>query len=131
MQKADLLRLPGRRYNETYRKDFSEDELVQLRAEFVEKSKEAFKMEEEKKEFMDDWKENMKPIKTELDRLLPIASNGYEMVTKEVEYFVNDDLGIVEFVDPETGDIVGDRKLRNEEKLPLINQINEQDGRQN
>ena len=120
MSKADLLRIPGRVHYETYKKEYTDEELNQIRAEFVTRSAELYRLEEEKKEITDKFKARMKPIKDEVTRLLPICDKGYEIVSSEVTYHVDDEMGIIEFIDPETGDVIGNRKLKKKKKVPLL-----------
>jgi uncharacterized FlaG/YvyC family protein len=125
VQKADLVRIPGRRYHEQYLKEYSDEEVAEMNAEFVEKSVELNRLETEKKEFNDSIKDQMGPIKESLKRLLPILDTKSEVISQEVEYAVNDNLGIIEFIDPNSGEVVGNRKLRSEERLPLLTKISE------
>jgi hypothetical protein len=125
MSKADLLRIPGRRTHEQYKKEYSESELNEVKSDFVETSAELDKLEEKKKGFMDVWKEETKPLKAEVKRLLPICHKGYEWVSAEVENVVNDDEGTVEFIDIDTGEKVGYRKQVASERIVLFNKVEE------
>lgn len=116
----EYLRLPNRRVTETYRKEFSENELTKLRAECISESYELTELEANMKEIVDKLKAEIKDKKALVARLLPIAKHGYEVVTEEVNTHYDDELGIVEYFSIEDGTKVGERKQRVEEKLPLF-----------
>lgn len=116
----EYLRLANRTTTETYRKEFTDEELVKLRAEFVAESYELSLVEAEMKQQMDEFKEEIKAKKEVVKRLLPIVRNGYEIVTGDVRPVYNDEEGIVEFYDPNSSDLVGSRKQKAEERLSLF-----------
>ena len=114
------LRLPNRRVVETYKKEFTEQELAALRSEFTSESFELSELKAEMKKVVDELKAEIKEKEAIVARLLPIAKHGYEIVTGEVNTHYDDESGIVEYYSIEDGTKVGERKQRMEEKLPLF-----------
>lgn len=119
-ENPEYLRLPNRVVEETYRKEFTESELAAIRAEFTNESFELSLIKAEKKKVTDEFNEELKAKKAIVARLLPIAKNGYEMVTSKVHTHYDDSTGMVDFIDVESGDIVGSRRQRPEERTALF-----------
>lgn len=117
---SDLLRIPGRQFRESFTKQYNDDELATLRVKHIDTLVEINTLEMELKAFTDDIKEQLKPLKKEAERLLPIVKSGQEFVSQDVFYDIDESLATINFIDPETSEVIGKRKMTREERSPLF-----------
>jgi hypothetical protein len=117
---SDLLRIPGRQFRESFTKQYNDDELANLRVKHIDTLVEINTLEMKLKAFTDDIKEQLKPLKKEAERLLPIVKSGQEFVSQDVFYDIDESLATINFIDPETSEVIGKRKMTREERSPLF-----------
>jgi hypothetical protein len=116
----ELLRIPGRQFRESFTKQYNDEELAALRVKHIDILVEVDTLQRELKDFTDSIKEQLKPLIEESKKLLPIVKNGQEFVSQDVFYDIDEELATINFIDPNTSEVIGKRKMTREERLPLF-----------
>lgn len=116
----ELLRIPGRQFRESFTKQYNDEELATLRVKHIDLLVEIDTLQRELKDFTDSIKEQLKPLIEESKKLLPIVKNGQEFVSQDVFYDIDEELATINFIDPNTSEVIGKRKMTREERLPLF-----------
>ena len=101
--------------NFQYPKELSPDEIAELKDELSSESITLSKLEERKKELMDEIKSEIKPVKDEVNRVLQLLRTRIEEVEEEVYLIADQEEGMMGYYNQD-GKLVHQRLLRGNEK---------------
>jgi len=101
--------------NFQYPKELSSDEIAELKDELSSESITLSKLEERKKELMDEIKSEIKPVKDEVNRVLQLLRTRIEEVEEEVYLIADQEEGMMGYYNQD-GKLVHQRLLRGNEK---------------
>ena len=121
----ELLRVPGRLFRENFAKSYSEKDLDRLKSEHIDTLIEIDYLEQKLKAFQDQIKEQLKPLKEKAKELLPVVKTGQQIVNQDVYYDIDDELAVINFIDPQTSEVIGKRKMTREERSPIFTNENQ------
>lgn len=104
-----------------YPRDLSHDEISELKDQLSNESISLSKLEEKKKEAMDEFKNKIDPFKKEVKRLLHLLRTRSEEVEEEVYLLADQEEGMMGYYNSR-GELVHQRLLRGSEKqLRIMN----------
>lgn len=98
-----------------YPRELSPDEIAELKDELSSESITLSKLEEKKKELMDEMKAEIKPVKAEVQRILQLLRTRIEEVEEEVYLIADQEEGMMGYYNSK-GELVHQRLLRGNEK---------------
>ena len=102
----------------TYYEELTAEELIRKRAEFSGKSIDIARIKDRKKEAMDNFKAELKPIEIEASTLLAEIKTGHREKEGKVFKMINLDEGMVGFY-TEEGNLIDSRPATMEERTQL------------
>lgn len=125
-ERLDILRTNAEGIEDfTYSKPITPEELDRLKSEVVKTNIEIAKLEESKKNFMDNWKLEKKPKSDQLDHDLGLIRSGVKEITETVFLMADQESGEMKYYNA-AGECVFYRPLyQNERQLRIFNQANE------
>lgn len=98
-----------------YPRELASDEILELKDNLSDESIRLSKLDEKRKEAMAEFKNEMKPIKTEVARILRLLRTRNEEVEEKVYLIADQDEGMMGYYNSK-GQLVHSRLLRGEEK---------------
>ena len=98
----------------TYPKQLDDRQMGAVKDEFTKTAIQMARMNEEKKQFMDEFRNRMKPVKMTMESVLNTIRNKHEEITENVYLIKDTDTGKMAYYNA-AGELVHHRPLRDEE----------------
>lgn len=112
----------------TYTSDFSEDAMSEMRKELGDIDIEIYEKDEAKKAYMQQLRDELKPLKTRKKELLGDIKRGYEEVTEKCYKFIDRQAGTIKIYNS-LGELVKVRPIgAKEQQISLMEQLNHATG---
>lgn len=112
----------------TYPSDFSEEDMSEMRKELGDIDIEIYEKDEAKKAYMQQLRDELKPLKTRKKELLGDIKRGYEEVTEKCYKFIDRENGVIELYNKQ-GELVKTRPIgAKEAQRTIIEKINHATG---
>lgn len=112
----------------TYTSDFSEDDMDGMRKELGEIDIAIDDKDEAKKAYMDQLRDELKPLKERKKELLSDIKRGYQEITEKCFKFIDRDKGVIEIYNRQ-GELVKTRPIgAKEQQRTIMEEINHNTG---
>jgi len=102
----------------TYFEKLSDEEMIEKKSQFAQKSIEIARIEDEKKSAIDEFKERLKPLSSESGTLLSEIKTGHTEKKGRIYKLVNREEGMVGYYS-QNGDLIEQRPATREERSQL------------
>lgn len=104
----------------TYPKVLTPEEITNIREEYTQNAIKMAKLDEAKKEYMDEHKADAKPITTEMSEQMKMIRSKVKEITEQVYHIADQDEGVMSYYNAK-GELVYQRPLLpNEKQLRII-----------